>query len=105
MPNSTEHPPVFDAAIVTAVLAHMNGDHPDDNQLIARAFGHETATAAAMTSLDHHGGTWRYELGGNTVVLTVPWTTEIGERAEIRREIVVLYEAACARLGLTPRPH
>ena len=64
-----------------------------------------TEERAAMTSLDHRGGTWRYELGGNTVVLTVPWTTEIGERAEIRREIVVLYDAVCARLGITPRPH
>jgi hypothetical protein len=35
----------------------------------------------------------------------VPWSTEITERPEIRREIVVLYDAACAKLGIEPRPH
>lgn len=97
--------PTFPAETVTAVLAHMNDDHRDDNLLIARAFGSADATAATMTSLDHVGGTWVYDAAGRSHDLTVPWTAEISERAEIRREIVVLYDAACARLGITPRPH
>ncbi len=101
--------PTFSAETVTAVLAHMNGDHTDDNLLIARAFGDPDATAAVMTSLDHTGGTWTYETdnsaGGGSHELTVPWSTEISERPEIRREIVVLYDAACAKLGIEPRPH
>jgi hypothetical protein len=35
----------------------------------------------------------------------VPWSGTITERSEIRREIVVLYDRACAKLGVTPRPH
>ncbi len=93
--------PTFPAETVAAVLAHMNSDHNDDNLLIARAFGDPDATSATMTTLDEHGGTWQY--GG--AVLTVPWSTTISERAEIRREIVILYDAACARLGIEPRPH
>ena len=30
---------------------------------------------------------------------------EITERPEIRREIVKVYDAACAKLGVEPRPH
>ena len=97
--------PTFPDSTVTAVLAHMNGDHPDDNLLIARAFGDGDATASTMTTLDHLGGTWSYSTPAGERRLTVPWTNEISERAEIRREIVVLYDRACQTLGLEPRPH
>jgi hypothetical protein len=83
----------------------MNGDHNDDNLLIARAFGARDATAAAMTTLDHRGGTWEYTAGGDTRQLTVPWSAEIGERPAIRREIVAIYDRACVALGVEPRPH
>lgn len=79
----------------------MNSDHNDDNLLIARAFGDPAATSATMTTLDEHGGTWEHD----GAELTVPWSTTISERAEIRREIVALYDAACERLGIEPRPH
>ena len=83
----------------------MNSDHNDDNLLIARAFGDPDATTATMTTLDESGGTWQYTAGDAPTELTVPWSTTIAERAEIRREIVHLYDAACAKLGLEPRPH
>lgn len=84
----------------------MNDDHRDDNVLIARAFGDPSANAATMVSLDEHGGRWTYTVGdGAEQELTVPWSTTIAERAEIRREIVVLYDRACETLGITPRPH
>jgi hypothetical protein len=83
----------------------MNSDHNDDNLLIARAFGDPDATSATMTTLDESGGTWSYAKGGAQTELTVPWSTTIAERPEIRREIVVLYDAACAKLGITPRAH
>jgi hypothetical protein len=96
----------FPPEIVAAVLHHMNDDHLDDNLLIARAFGDPQAISSVMTSLDHAGGTWVYaDAGGSSRDLTVPWSVEISERAEIRREIVVLYDAACARLGIAVRPH
>lgn len=97
--------PTFSPDIIEAVLAHMNADHNDDSLLIARAFGNPDATAATMTTLDESGGTWSYTADGAEVELIVPWSDTIAERAEIRREIVVLYDAACETLGITPRPH
>ncbi len=97
----TEFPP----AVVDAVLAHMNGDHTDDNILIARAFGDPAAVAARMTGVDATGGRWEYETSDGRHELTVPWRAPIRERSEIRREVVAVYEAACVRLGVPARPH
>jgi hypothetical protein len=97
--------PVFSPDVVAAVLHHMNDDHRDDNLLIARAFGDQAADAATMVALDEQAGQWTYTAGGEERELSVPWSTTIGERAEIRREIVVLYDRACAELGIEPRPH
>lgn len=97
--------PTFEADIVAAVLRHMNEDHPEDNLLIARAFGSKDAWAATMIGLDGDGGSWAYLIGDDERELTVPWSSAITERAEIRREIVVLYDAACAKLGVEARPH
>jgi len=97
--------PTFSPEVVTAVLAHMNGDHLDDNLLIARAFGSLDAEAATMTTLDENGGTFSYAAAGEEHEVTVPWAAPISERAEIRREVVVLYERACGILGIEPRPH
>jgi Protein of unknown function (DUF2470) len=97
--------PVFLPEIVAAVLSHMNGDHSDDNQLIARAFGSSDAVAAMMTAVDEREGTWVYSVDGVDAEVRVPWTAPISERIEIRREIVVVYERACAILGVDPRTH
>lgn len=86
-------------------MAHMNGDHPEDNLLIARAFGDPDATSATMIDLDQAGGRWTYTVGGHSESVTVPWSTTISERAEIRREVVVMYDRACEKLGITPREH
>lgn len=95
----------FTDDVVSAVLAHMNSDHNDDNLLIARAFATPDATAATMTTLDHRGGTWVYWVGQEQHELTVQWSAEISERPQIRREIVRLYDRSCAKLGIKPRPH
>lgn len=103
----------FDPAIVAAVLHHMNDDHADDNLLIARAFGDRGATTARMVDVDGHGGRWVYSVGAaddkaatdGETDLRVEWSSPITERAEIRREIVELYDRACAALGIEPRPH
>lgn len=102
--------PSFDAAIVTAVLHHMNDDHAADNVLIARAFGQRDATTARMTHVDGLTGHWIYGVGDDDAAtvehpLSVAWSQPISERAEIRREIVALYDRACATLGIEPRPH
>lgn len=96
----------FDPTIVAAVLRHMNDDHADDNLLIARAFGDRCATKARMVDLDGDAGHWFYSIGdADETALRVEWAAPIIERAEIRREIVVLYDRACAALGIEPRPH
>jgi hypothetical protein len=98
----------FDDAARTGVLGHMNGDHGDDNVLIARAFGpSRDVTSAVMTDFDGDGGTWRASLAtGEEVDVRAAWPGgAISERAEMRREIVALYDEACRRLGIEPRPH
>ncbi len=88
----------------------MNGDHADDNRLIARAFAEPTGgevTAAVMTGFDGEGGTWQVtRIGGNSSELTVRWPGgPISDRPSVRREVVAVYDAACERLGVEPRPH
>jgi hypothetical protein len=97
--------PVFSDDVVAAVLHHMNDDHNDDSLTIARAFGSADATNARMTTLDDLGGTWTYELDGVEHDVTVPWSKQINERPEIRREVVFVYRAACERLGIDFREH
>ena len=98
----------FDDSVRAGVLGHMNGDHGDDNLLIARAFGPGGDIAAAtMTGFDGDAGTWLATFaGGDAVEVRVPWPGgPISERPEVRREIVALYDEACSRLGIEPRPH
>lgn len=96
----------FTPDVVAAVLKHMNEDHAEDNLLIVRAFGRPEATAATMTGLDEDGGDWRVSVDGFELDHRVPWPGgPISERPEIRREVVVLYDTACERLGVQPRPH
>ncbi|GAA1466734.1 DUF2470 domain-containing protein [Microbacterium thalassium] len=98
----------FDDAVTAAVLAHMNGDHTDDNVLIARAFGPEAdVVSATMTGLDSEAGTWS-ATGADGVVreVVVAWPSgPITQRPEIRREVVALYDEACRILDVPARPH
>lgn len=98
----------FDESTLRGVLGHMNNDHSDDNVLIARAFSpRPDVIAAEMVALDGETGQWRVTTAdGGEDVIRVPWPGgAITERAEVRREIVALYDEACARLGIAPRPH
>jgi hypothetical protein len=96
----------FSPEIQTAVLAHMNGDHPEDNLLIVRAYADRAITAATMIAFDGIGGTWSVTTESGDSDVTVAWPGgPISERAEVRREVVALYDGACERLGVEPRPH
>lgn len=96
----------FDPDVVQAILRHMNGDHTDDNILIARAFVDPSAEASVMTGYDADGGIWEVTMSGATRSATVAWPNgPIAERPDVRREIVALYDEACAVLGVEPRPH
>jgi hypothetical protein len=95
----------FPDEIVAAVLAHMNSDHTGDNLIIVQAFAEPTATSARMSGLDDSGGEWSASVDGVERPVRIPWGTPVTERSGIRREVVVLYRAACARLGLVAREH
>lgn len=103
----------FDDTVLAGVLGHMNGDHVADNLLIARAFAGEAGIAAEqivasrMAGFDGDGGRWDVTLAdGTAAVVAVPWQGgPISERPEVRREVVALYDEACRRLGVEPRPH
>jgi hypothetical protein len=87
--------PTFSPDVINAVLAHMNSDHNGDNLLIVRAFADPGATSATMTDLDETAGWWAFDDGKS---VTIPWSVTIAERAEIRREIVLLHTEATRRL-------
>ena len=94
----------FDASVIEAVTGHMNGDHPEDNLLIVRAFGRPEATESTMTGLDANAGVWRAVDASGEHEVRIDWPGgPIGERPEIRREVVALYKAACEKLGVPAR--
>ncbi|WP_224769291.1 DUF2470 domain-containing protein [Nocardioides ochotonae] len=95
----------FPTEVVEAVCRHMNDDHTEDNLLIVRAFALPEASAAVMTGADGDSGHFRATTPAGEQDVRVPWPgAPITERAEIRREVVALYDAACARLGVERRP-
>jgi hypothetical protein len=103
---STGDTPGFEPAVVEAIVRHMNDDHPDDTLLIVRALGgRPSATTAAMVGFDGEGGDYLATVAGAEKVVRVPWSRRISERAEVRAEVVALYERACTALGVEQRPH
>ena len=63
----------FDETVISGVIGHMNGDHTDDNLLIARAFGYPGATASTMTGLTGEHGCWAVVDPSGEHELCVPW--------------------------------
>lgn len=95
---------MIDASAVSAVIGHMNGDHSLDNLLIVQAFGCPEATSATMTGLDANAGFWRAVSVDGERDVSVAWpNAPISERAQVRREVVLLYRAACKSLGFPAR--
>lgn len=95
---------IFSDDVIAGVTGHMNGDHTDDNLLIVRAFGYPDATASTMVGVTGQAGLWRVTDPAGDHEVAVPWPSgSITERPEIRREVVALYQAACAKLGVPAR--
>lgn len=95
---------IFADDVIAGVTRHMNGDHTDDNLLIAKAFGYPEARSSTMVGVTGAGGQWRVIDAAGEHELSVAWPGgEISERPEIRREVVELYKAACAKLGVPAR--
>jgi hypothetical protein len=106
--HSNEHMPAspFSPEIVDAVLRHMNTDHLADNLLIVRAFADPAAESAVMTGLDGNSGVWAVtSADGMKAEVRIDWASPVTERSGIRREVVVLYDAACEKLGIEPGVH
>lgn len=93
----------FPAEVVDAILGHMNGDHTDDNLVIVRAFAEPDASRAVMTGFDAETSTWEAVVGEVTRAVEIPWLGPVVERADVRREVVNLYDQAVDKLGLPPR--
>ncbi|MGN6694645.1 MAG: DUF2470 domain-containing protein [Aquihabitans sp.] len=101
----TDAPPdPFSPQVSAAVAAHMNGDHAEDNLLIARSLGGQpTATAASMTGVRPDGAVFEATVDGRPVEVVVAWAQPITDRGTIRVEVVRMYHEACEQLGLAPR--
>lgn len=93
----------FSPDVVAAILHHMNDDHTDDSLAITRAFAEPDAETATMTGFDGDTTTWDVTVAGETRPVTIPWLGPVVERADVRREVVALYDEAVRRLGLPPR--
>ncbi|KIH98670.1 hypothetical protein LP52_12010 [Streptomonospora alba] len=93
----------FTAEAVSAITAHMNDDHAYETLVICRALGGVPGAAEArMTGLDSGGGDYAALVGGAEVAVRIPWSQELAERSQVRREVVRMYREACDRLGLAP---
>lgn len=94
----------IDETVVSAVTSHMNGDHPEDNLVIAKAYGHPDATSSTMIGLDADAGVWMVTGPTGEHELRIEWLSgPIMERPDIRREAAILYRDACRKLGVSPR--
>jgi len=89
-----------------AVMAHMNGDHIDDNVVICRsAGGRPDVTAATMTGLDVEGIEFTVEAPGGADVVRIGFPAPVTERAQIREHVARMYHESAAALGLPSRQH
>lgn len=94
----------FPPEAVEAIRRHMNDDHADDALLICRGLGGQPeATGATTTGVDAEAIEFAAVVGGLDVPVRVPWSTTLTERAQVRMEIVRLYQDACAALGVPAR--
>ena len=76
----------FDTSVTAAITEHMNGDHPEDNMLIARAFGYPEASESRMIGLDAEAGVWEIVDPSGRHEVRVPWPGgSIADRPAIRR--------------------
>ncbi|MEH1017244.1 DUF2470 domain-containing protein [Micromonospora sp. CPCC 206060] len=94
----------FTPEVVAAVSRHMNDDHAEDSLLICRALGGQpTATRARATNVDAEGMEFAVTVDDIEVPVRIPFAYRLTERAQIRQEVVRMYQQACQRLGLSPR--
>lgn len=100
-------PSPFDATVVAAIVKHMNADHADDSLLICRTLGGQpSAREAHMVGFNAEHAVFSARIDGGVVDVRIGWAGAVRERADVRAEVVGMYEAA--RAGghrPAPRPH
>jgi len=85
----------FSPEAVAAVTRHMNDDHAADNLVICRVLGHQPdATRATMTGMDRTGIVFEVVVDGRAREVHIPWATVPATRADVRTEVVRLYQRA-----------
>jgi hypothetical protein len=95
---------LYGPEVGAAVARHMNEDHAADSLLIVRALGGAPdAEAAEMTGMSAAGIRFAAHGPAGVVEVDLSWSAPITSRAEVRTEVVRMYEQACAALGLEPR--
>ena len=83
----------LDDDVVTAVQRHMGEDHAAETLVMARSVEPETIAAVVQT-LDVRTITLRAtQPDGTDRLIVLEWPSELAERADIRHQVVVLYEA------------
>ena len=92
---------LFGPDVTAQVMRHMNDDHGEDSLLICRALGgRDAATAARMSGMDPAGIVFAVDEPGGPAEVRIPWSGPVTERPQIRQEVVRMYAAARAALGL-----
>lgn len=95
---------LFPPEVVAGVMKHMNEDHPADSLVICQALGgRPQAASAVVTGLDRDAIEFLVVVGGGTQTLRLPWSHRLGERAQIRAEVVRMYRESCEALGIPVR--
>jgi putative heme iron utilization protein len=88
-------PTPFGPEVVTAIMAHMNGDHLDDNVVIVRALSaFPDASAAVMTGLDADAIEFAVTDPAGERTVRLPFSRRLTERGEVRAEVVRMFTEA-----------
>jgi len=83
----------LDDGVVAAVRRHMDDDHAAETLVMARSREPE-AVGASVETLDVRTLTIRAAMpDGSQRLVVLNWPAELTERADIRHQVVVLYEA------------
>lgn len=95
MTMATEPNDPFTPEVVSQIIVHMNDDHAADNLLIVRWLGAQRdAERAVMSGMDCDGIEFTATVAGHQMVVRLPWSRRLTERAEVRVEVVRLHEQA-----------
>lgn len=90
--------------VVTAVLAHMNGDHAEDCVVMCRGLGGRPGTTAAtMTGFDDEAVELLADGPDGPAPVRIPFAEPLTGRAQVRAEVARMYHESAALLGLPPR--